>query len=344
MHNDIFNLNHIFVLFPPGGSGNFISSVLRCIINENLTPINLSASGNAHTFSNTAFDYDAVFSCGMIPNIPFFNTQQEKIEFYKNAIATKYSQITKPIITWTHDYSNIEIYKTLFPNSKCLAITQVTRRERIIQLVLQTLKNRMDPAGFVFLKNDIYKKRWENGVKSWLFKRLWIGTNIREDLIEEILINKLDPKYFDLILFITVMRDLKILNLDLYNDRSDDYSDYSLSSKYDLNHEYSKLEDTRCYKTIVHNILFGIGEHNSHYYSQTEHILAFDTILNNDYKKFIAVIEKLLGKQLDNNETDFVVESLYSYRSKQPNLLITDYKEYFKQLKQSAVQILNSLE
>jgi len=301
----------------------------------------LSSSGNAHAFSNTASEYDAVFSCGMIANIPFFNTQQEKIEFYKNAIANKYSQVNEPIITWTHDYSNVEIYKTLFPNSKVLAITQTTRKERIVQLVLQNLKNRMDPVGFVFLKNDIFKTRWENTCRSWLYSLLWPGS---EDLIEEILDNKLDPRYFDLVLFITVAKDLKLVNLDLYNDRSDDFSDYSLVSRYDVDHEYSKFLDNHCFKTATPSVKFCLGEHNSYYYSQTDNILAFDIILNNDHSQFIAVIEQLLERQLDNDETEFVIESLSHYHSKQPQTLITDYAGYVNQLKRSAMQILKKLE
>ena len=208
MTNNVFDLNHIFVLFPPGGSGNFISSLIRNLITRDLSLIPLSPTGNAHAFSN--IESDSIFACGRLGNTPYFDIEEDKLKFYRESISQKYSKVTNPIVTWSHDYSNLETYKVLFPNSKILAITQTTKKERIIQLVLHNLKNKMDPA----LRNDIFTKRWTNMCKSWLYHLLWPGS---ENLAEEIVNNRLDPKYFNLVWYITPIEKTITMLTTYYN-------------------------------------------------------------------------------------------------------------------------------
>lgn len=128
--SSFFDLPHIFVVFPLGASGNFIANIITRTFNRNFLDLQLSSTGNAHANSTSKLDSSDVISCGLRYKMPMFNSFEEKLEHYKTEIEKKHCADTDIKITWSHDFSNIPLYKTLFPNCKILAVTTASNKRK----------------------------------------------------------------------------------------------------------------------------------------------------------------------------------------------------------------------
>ena len=45
----VFELPHIFIVFQPGTSGNFVAGLLNNLINKNSSDVHISTNGSSHT-------------------------------------------------------------------------------------------------------------------------------------------------------------------------------------------------------------------------------------------------------------------------------------------------------
>ena len=78
----IFDLEHIFIVFHPGAAGNFIASLLENIINDNYNPIKIGSAGTAHSANTRKIDGVDYLSFGTeIYEQAEFENQQSRINF-----------------------------------------------------------------------------------------------------------------------------------------------------------------------------------------------------------------------------------------------------------------------
>jgi hypothetical protein len=330
--NNFFNLPHIFVVFAPGASGNFIASILTKILDKNLGEVAVSGTGNAHANSISRLDFSDVISCGLIYGIPKFVTEQHRLEFYKAKIEEKHSNDTDVKVAWSHDFSNIPLYKTLFPNCRILVVSQSSRQEKLAVMIQQELKNRLDPNGFVFLQNDPYLEHWRNGLKYSLIMSLGYGmANVATDIAN----NYMDVKYKPIVTFFAIDLMLRFYGQEFLVSPSKqvpvDYLEYCVVPRF--------VENPNWIPNFNDYTMFNVGPKIESFITDDCAVMPYDVIMNNNLSGFLNAIEKIVGT-LDSGQIEFVKDNLNNYHRKQsPGLMDDPIKYYYSLAKDAQDQI-----
>ena len=133
-----FEIPHVIVVFHPGSGGNFIANILNSLINNTLDNLLISNSGDS-SFINS----NPMLSFGRHSFEDHrFETREKKIQYYLNSINN--SNINQRVALLTHNYSNIEIYRQYYPNSKIVYISLESIEEKIISILFQIEKTKFD--------------------------------------------------------------------------------------------------------------------------------------------------------------------------------------------------------
>jgi hypothetical protein len=326
---NFFNLPHLFVVFPAGGSGNFLSQLIKKLIDNDISPVMFSNSGNAHPASMKILPNNEIFACGIRYGVNNLFTLDEKINFYKEKINALYSNETRPSVGWTHDYSNISLYKHLYPNCKILVITQWTDKEKLAILVQQELKNRLDPAGFVFVDDTLYKYLWTIKITEILKNRF----DFTDDVISNIIANKNNPVYFPLVAYITIRMSMGLYQYNI--DTKLDLLNYCLQHRCDAD---KKFDPKAIYETW-----YCLGSHYEECITEDCVQMPYSVILNNDTASLISVLEKLFNKKIIEPEASYIDFVLTSYCNKQDSQLMIDPYSYLKKLEMDCMKSVKNL-
>ncbi len=317
---DIYAQPHIFVVFRPGASGNFISNLLEGLAKNQLNTAGLSADGHAHfnlivERKKIGIDHLALGTGLSGVDAEFFRIE-DKIKYYKNKIdSVEYEK--KPYVSWTHDFNNILAYKFLFPNSKTLAITANTFFERIVSLVMSVRKN-------YFSNDDQLPIPDGKKIKVAITKKKLIQETFKTYYRSK----KYANGHYDLDLFLMIQGhiDAHKLNMDARLDSlvpyNDDGTDETLSD-------------------IKRRLQYSIGISNV---SLSTDKISFKSIMENNTGEIVHVLENLLGRKLAPSEVEYVELSLNQYLKNQDQFLISDPIGYIKSLKERADAIVSSFE
>lgn len=331
-----FDLPHIFVVFPPGASGNFITNLLQKTLYKTFDDIALSSTGNAHANSTSKLDFTDVMSFGLRYGVPSFNSVEEKFDYYKKEIIKKHSNDTDIKVSWTHDFSNIPLYKELFPNCKILAVTHDSNKEKLTVLIQQELKNRLDPAGFLFIQGDTYDEQFKTGLRLALMSGL---KSHQQDLAHEISNNFKDPKYKDIITFMAIRIMLKFYAQEHLVDSSIpprvDYLSNCTIPRFVSDPTHIRKKDE--------NISFIVGPSYSSFLTDDCLLMPYSVIMNNDIDAFLKIVKHILGITLDNEQENFVRHNFKVYYDKQSCGLLIDPVEYYNNLRDKFRQQLMTL-
>jgi hypothetical protein len=326
-----FDLPHIFVVFPPGGSGNFLNQLIRKLINFEFDELSFSETGNSHERALLNHTDNEILSCGIRYNIPEFASQEDKIDFYTKKINTIFFDKTNPQVGWTHDYSNIDIYKKIYPNSKILVVTQWNTAEKLAVLIQQELKNRLDPAGFVFVDDTFYKSLWE----VVFFKILKKATGLRDDLIFKIISDKDNPEYFPIVAFITIKMMLSFYQFDPYQDNSKDVLNNCIVNRFDSDKNFDP--------NIMYDVVYGVGRQYKDYITEDCVQLPYTIIMKNDYISLLTTLESVMDCKFTSHQVSYVRDTLDSYFNKQNNILMSDPLKYLSDLKMEFASALKTI-
>lgn len=318
-----FDLEHIFVIFPPGASGNFVSNLIRNLITNSLTIQQLSASGNAHHDASTSNP----LGCNVLYLYPNHQlvTDEEKINFYKEDIERRFSKETLPKVSWTHDFSNISFYKKLFPNSKFLVITTETPREKLTAMILQELKNTLDTHGFVFVDDSDFRGPLINKTAK-LLQELSGITDI--EFLIKVLEDGRSSKNFYLFAYLTLYR--MIMYYDLYNsgyELLDHCVNPAATITGDWSHQITRVVGPR-YQDCITDECIKIN---------------FSDIIDNQPGRLINKLEQLLNISLAQDQQEYVSNSLTQYLGKQNQETLNDPKKYIGTIKYKAFERIKEL-
>lgn len=328
----LFELPHLFVVFPPGAGGNFISGVLTKVISREFVNIALSSTGNAHANSTDKLEFSDVMSCGLIYGIPKFKSFEEKAEYYKKEIEKKHGNDTDIKISWSHDFSNISLYKKLFPNCKILVVTQDTDKEKLAVLIQQELKNRLDPDGFVFLKNKDVDSGFAHWKEAFTYSLIFMLGKEYVNLAMKISNNYMDPKYKSLVTFVAISTMIRFYNqehLTNPNKKMDfDYLNYCILPKF--------IECPELPFSINSYTAFTVGPSFKDCITDDCILLPYSTLMDKNLKEFTTALEKLLETKLDNEPFEFIKSNLDNYHKKQSPLLMDNPIKYYYNLAKDA--------
>lgn len=311
---------HIFLVFRPGEAGNFISSLIDNLIAGSTNALPLSDSGHAHfnrivERKKLGTDYLAL-GMGLDGIDPDFFSVEDKLTYYRKKIDTANYENDR-YVTWTHDFGNIPLYKSMFPNCKILTVTSDSFGERIVGLLMSLIKNyfsddnQMPIVPNLRFKIEILKKVFIHEY----FKKYYSGKKYQEG-------------HKELDLFLILQGHLEAHKLDLNT---------SLNSTI----PYKDVNDDESLSLIKRRIQYSVGMENA---TMCDSTIKFKSILDCNVEELIRVIEHLLGRTLTPVEVSYVDKSLKMYASKQDRSLIDSPVEYINSLKLKADMIVSSFE
>lgn len=313
----MFNLDHVFVAFAQGSGGNFVTAVMKKIVNGDLTHLPINRYGSYHILdSGKRENKDSIAFGTVAEENEHFSSIEEKEKYYIEQIKKEYTE-PKRIITWTHDFTNLPSYKKHFPNCRILSITTYTPEEKLMSILMQVNK--------VFLADEknipISLDLWE-----WFKHRLsyHLGLQLKEILgddidAEEIFKNRMSDEYNDLFFYISVRILLVYANLiDLFKIIDEEPPNL----KY-LNFKKTKIN----YPKLINE--------------NSDALLPFSHLPENNSNIFKKAYSDTLNRKLTSAEGIFLEESLEDYYNRQDDFLIDDPIGYFKYRKKRAFSKIN---
>ncbi len=324
--DDIFKQDHIFVVFQQGAGGNFVSSLIQNIVKNNLVELPITNMGSAHPVVDLKKVGKDYLSFGTLPDDQLkFKSQEEREEFYLSNIKIQYSNNTERKVIWTHDFSNIHLYKKYFPNSKIFVITQESIREKIALTcmnVLKTVLAKGSPGPFP-------EDQWQNIKNRWAFLSTqelesFLDIKVDQDLKELII-----QEYPDIFKYVTIIKRLEYFRLRHYIDDSQHTQDDV------VNNSLFNIETAKYIKNP--NLqLYTVGATHQSYIQDYCITLPYYHVLDSRLDLLENVIEKLLDKQLTDSERNYLHSSFKFYIDKQDKLLLSNPIAYVKQLEKLA--------
>jgi len=318
--DNLYKQPHIFVVFIPGSAGNFVSSMLESLTNNELNRISLSNIGHVHfnaVVERKKIGIDHIsLGIGLAGIDPEFFSYVDKIKFYMEKIdSVNYEN--RPYVSWTHDFENIILYKVLFPNSKTLSITSYTLKERLISIIMGIRKNffSTDDQLAISTNSRIIVKIIKKKVISVYFKKYYSN-------------KKYVAGHNDLDLFLMLQAHLDVNKLNLGTDLSSvvPYSNDDFDG--DLSYMKNKMQVPK-------------GIENTELSTSK---IRFSDILENNNKNLSLAFETLLERNLTAAELVYIEQSLNQYIKGQDQFVLTDPVGYINSLKEKADLIVSSFE
>jgi hypothetical protein len=309
-----FDLDHIFLVFSPGSAGNFIAGLLHRLKNNEFDSLPISNSGSSHSLVKNKINNIDYLSFGTLPDDRLnFTSDEDRIQFYLNGIQK--SDIPSAQVTWTHDHSNIPLYRKYFKNSKIIVITHDTIDEKLAVLFMNTTKTLLDQNAVI----PLTKEFWNLVLYRWRIICIRELSNFVKNP-EEVFNNKQDN--INIIKFATIRALLKFYGMLGTVDT------ISYKEKNIFDHVLIPVNDPlRPYNII-----------NSHdYYIDDDCIkLPYSCLMNSDLSLFIKKLSLALGFELNNEQEAYVKKEFENYISCQDQKILVCPKQYYFDLKQAS--------
>jgi hypothetical protein len=309
-----YDLPHIFVVFCPGGSGNFISGLLNKILNENLSELEINKDGSSHTVKNNILSFGNTYEERFK-----FNSDEEREKYYIRKIEEEYSEVNVPIVTWSHDFTNINIYKKYFKNSKVICITQENDNEHLSCILMNVLK---------VILND--PKTWpiDNHAKKLMYRRF---------------------KYICLdVLKKNLKFEFKHLVYDIFENRQNnqEYKDLitfaiinGLLKYYQISKRSTEIE----INSPTDGYIPGVGFKNLNFFIKNADVtLPYNYLVTQNYELLTLTIEKIIRRTLSHDEKSFVDRSFKQYLDLQNRVILDDPVDFYKSIKKKCQKLIVS--
>lgn len=312
---------HIFVVFRPGAAGNFLSSMIDNLSLKKLDNISLSNGGHAHYNSiverkKFGIDYIALGN-GIIGVDRQFLTDEDKLNYYKEKIDSANYE-NRSYVTWSHDFTNIPLYKKLFPACKILVIKEDTFRQRLISMIMAINKNHFrDDQQIPLIPAD--------RVKPIIYKKTFISTVFSRYYPEK----TYKEGYIDLDKHIMYQSHLFCQGLGNYDKTL-------LDSNIPYIDDNTNPNLTFIERRAQHSIGFNFSEFADEYVS-------FNDILTANPENILISIENILDRELTMEEKEYARKSLGNYKESQDQTLLEDPLTYLDIAKEKADKIMSAI-
>jgi hypothetical protein len=322
LNNPFFDLAHVFIVFGPGSGGNFIAGLTDKLMKQEFVKLDVSPEGSSHTVSTNKHINGDSLSFGTISDEQIeFTSQAEREQYYIQNINEEYANVTTPQVTWTHDFTNIPIYKKYFKNCRILTITHNSHASRLTSVYMHVTKVFFNPKFTVPIKEP-YKSNlfntWEHNCKSALVP--YIGTETTNYIFNN---RATDQIAKDIITYVS----LRIIS-----------NHYGL-----LNYSLGKESDEPCrydhalYPNEDSSQLHTIGENYCDYVDESDAILTYSYLINDQPNLLLTAIEKILQKMLSAEERTFVLTEYTTYRTSQNQDILVDPITYYRTTEKTAL-------
>jgi len=315
--SNFFELPHIFVVFPPGAGGNFIAGIFHKLINGQLDSIVVANTGSSHTLADKkAQGIDFLAFTTISAQQSLFLSDSDRISYYIENIKRSYSEVTVPMVAWTHDFTNIPVYKEHFKNSKTLVITANSDRERLTAIIMHVTKVILDPDAII----PLVQSEWEKTIAEWqTYCKVALEQTMPSSQADAILADRFNPKYKNLLTLVSIKLFLVYFNaLGLLDPTSDQkvgvFNNVLYASKDPMRaHQVGPLIDT--------------------FIDSSCEILPYSYLADNDVEMLTSAITSIMERELTSQESSFIESEFTKYRRAQDQVLLLDPIQYFKELK-----------
>lgn len=309
-------------MFGPGSGGNFIAGLLNKLIKKEYTALDISIGGSSHTVFPNRYDNGDSLSFGKIADEQVeFTTQIERENYYIQAINEEYTNMEFPQVTWTHDFTNIPVYKKYFKNCRILTITHDSYASRLSSVYMHVTKFFFNPDLIVPIKEPHRSnslKNWEHRCKTELIP--YVGADKANDIF-----NTRSSKQYanDIITYLSLRSMARYYGL----------LDYSQGLPLSEPCRY----DFALYKNKLYNQFPLVGVNYSEYIDRSDAILSYSYLIDNRPILLINSVEKILERSLSAQEKEFILTEYIAYRQCQNHDILTDPISYYRNMEKKAL-------
>lgn len=310
----IFDESHKFVVFAPGSGGNFVAGILDKIKLGTLSDLSISSSGSSHVVKNGKKDGNDSISFGSNPeeNSSFMSIA-DKESYYLNRILTEYN-VPFEIITWSHDFSNLPLYKKYFPNCRTITITCYSPEDKLTSIMMHVNKVILSDETDIPILDSV----WQH-LKSRL--KTHIGSKIKSlievDIDIDYIFENRCGEYRDLVFYLSCVILMRYggLNdaLNLVNEPTIDLIPTQNINIRDLVIKHSDV------------------------------ILPYSYLSTNNVALLHNAVSTVFERNLTQSETDYINSTFNMYRSKQNIEMLSYPLQYFKNKKIEALTTIQKI-
>jgi hypothetical protein len=322
----IFDLKNIFIVFGVGAGGNFIAGLLKKIIDSDLTELKIRESGSSHTISN-----NTPLNFGMISeeHIEFKSLEEREISYLKR-IENECANIISPQIIWTHDFTNVPLYKKHFKNSKVLMITHDSYLSRLSSIFMHVMKTFLDTNVNIPLrepyKNRVFNK-WNRDIKNEMSSYF-----SQQDI--DTIFNKRETELIakDIITYFSLQWLVKIFGVEQF--------------LHGINNCDTCIYDFATYPNMSNNSpnnMFIVGENYYDYTHLSDATLSYSYLIENNLSLLLTAIEQLIERPLTEVEIKFVDREFTSYSNAQNKQILSDPIGYYFNAKKIAMSYVDTI-
>lgn len=325
----VFDLKNIFVVFGPGAGGNFVAGLLDKLIRNDFSNLTFASTGSSHTLLTKKHLGGDSLSFGTISEEHYpFKSQEEREQYYLTKINDEYSDVTTPQIVWTHDYSNIPIYKKYFKNCRILTIIHDSYLSRLTSIFMHSTKMFLDPnPNNIWPMEEFWatriKRRRDNRVKEEI--AVYLGHSLSEEIF-----NKRNTEQYakDIVTYFTHKWLIESLGMLGFVEGTDSGElclyDFALYP----NPAAEKLD---------------IGDHYYDYVTESDATLTYSYLISDKPDLLVRSIEKIIQKPLTVREKDFVMAEYTRYRRTQNKDILRDPIYYYQTIKEIATSHIEKI-
>lgn len=308
----VFDQRHIFVVFNPGSGGNFLAGIINNILNSNLISLDISGTGSSHTVlrdKSTGTDY---LSFGtLMEEHDYFESEEERESFYIEHIKKTYtSENSKPEVIWSHDFTNIPLYRKYFKNARILVINNTTHDEQLTALFMLAKKTLLDKNCLL----PMSRSTWEIVMERWsihCMKQLLLFKN-SDDAIKMIS-DRFNDEYKDDLHYATIRMMLIFYGM------------------LHLVEEVPKQKSV--YEHVIYPATKTTGKRLDYYVDDECTTLPYRYLATGDYELLVEKISAILERTLNNDELSYIKTSFDRYRLSQDQLLLSNPVTYYKNIR-----------
>jgi hypothetical protein len=243
-----------------------------------------------------------------------FNSYEEKLSHYKKLVQENAAKIKGPTVTWSHDISNVSLYRTVFPNSKIIVITQESPHEKLVVTFMHVIKNLIDDNVVTPLTPKEFAQ----------IRQVWKQSVCTIPLLQSLPENKIniifsDPKYETILKYAYFECMLYFYQLN-YIVRNSDKQSYSELVMFGLSNKIYEIYDNYNLDTCIK--------------------LPYQYLIDDNVSLLLDTVSTALSKELTDSEKIFVMNNFNKYRNKQDLTMVINPITYYEQLKYKAYKML----
>ena len=287
-------------------------------MHSTLTSLDVAATGSSHTVLRDKSKGTDFLSFGtMLEERNLFESEEQRELYYIENIKNTYtSDDIKPEVIWTHDFSNIPLYRKYFKNSKILVITTDTPKEQLTTVFMLVTKVILDKNCLVPMTSDL----WDDFKNRWVDKcTRRLKTFMSSSDADMIMADPYNSAYKDILLYTTMTMFLEVRQM-LHLVEDDNVTGKEVLLNY-----------------AAHPLRLKIENNLDSYIDEDCIVLPYRYLADNDFDLLIEKLSETLTKDLTADEILYVRSSFEQYRSVQNAEILSNPALYYKNLQHAVL-------